>query len=282
MPDDETDPTLDDSAADSRTVEVSMRIDQLVSLAVVFGFLLGTAATALAFSSGLLGAGIPAASTVATPTSTGGASATPAAAADSDPSITDEVQGIEAETVADCMEANRERYLQEMRGDREEASSLGISGTPSFVVYRTGTDTGQKIVGAQPYGSFETGIESHLNGEGEGNVSVNFTTADEPYLGSMDAPVTLVYWSDYQCPFCKRFDTQVLPQIVERYVESGKVRVVLKDYAFLGEDSRTAALASRCVWEESTQSTFRNWHRTVFENQGAENSGWASKSNLVG
>src|SRR5690242_17172521 len=65
-------------------------------------------------------------------------------------------------------------------------------------------------------------------------VKVNITdvkTSGEPFVGDPNAPVTVAYWSDYQCPYCDRFETQTLPQLVQKYVNSGKVKVVFKDYS---------------------------------------------------
>ena len=71
-------------------------------------------------------------------------------------------------------------------------------------------------------------------------------TADDPYIGSLTTPVTIAYWSDYQCPFCKAVEvggvpqiTQppALPSVISNYVDTGKVKIVFKDFAFLGNDS---------------------------------------------
>src|SRR3989338_8140989 len=80
----------------------------------------------------------------------------------------------------------------------------------------------------------------------------------DPYIGKADAPVTLAYWFDYQCPFCKAVDVGGIPQIpiepslptlIKDYVETGKLKIVFKYYAFLGPDSTTAALYMHAVWD---------------------------------
>lgn len=70
-----------------------------------------------------------------------------------------------------------------------------------------------------------------------------------PFIGQANAPVTIVEWSDYQCPFCKQFELTTLPQIMTDYVNTGKVKVVFMDFSFLGNDSVTAALYNRSIWK---------------------------------
>lgn len=197
-------------------------------------------------------------------------------------SITAKVDGVSGSTISKMMEQNREKYTTEISKDRAEGNTAGITGTPGFAIYSSGSTTGRKLVGAQPYQNFQTVIENKLNGGSAGNVSTAvFETENEPSIGQEDAPVTIVYWYDYQCPFCKRFEQQTLSQIKKNYVDTGKARIVFKNFAFLGEDSRTAAIASEAVWEKYPNKWF-DWHTTVFDNQGPERSGWASKENLLG
>lgn len=105
-----------------------------------------------------------------------------------------------------------------------------------------------------------------------------------PIMGSPDATVDLYYWTDYQCPFCKRFEENALPKLVENDVETGTVRIVFIEYPYLGEVSMTAAMVDRCVWRQVRDDSPRlywPWHRAVFERQGSENSGWESQKDLL-
>lgn len=106
------------------------------------------------------------------------------------------------------------------------------------------------------------------------------STKDSPFIGEESAPVTLAYWSDYQCPFCQRFDQETLPTLVSEYVEKGKLKIVFKDFAFLGQDSETAALAGRAVWEAAPKSYFA-WHEAMYAKQDAENGGWGNKEDIL-
>lgn len=103
---------------------------------------------------------------------------------------------------------------------------------------------------------------------------------NEPSIGDKDAPVTLAYWFDFQCPFCQRFDLNTLSVLNEQYVKTGKLKVVFKDFQFLGLDSTTAGLAAHAVWEISPENYFK-WHQAMFEKQDAENGGWGAKKDII-
>ena len=90
-----------------------------------------------------------------------------------------------------------------------------------------------------------------------------------PFIGSPTAPVTMAVWFDYQCPFCKQFEQTVTPQLIKNYVEAGKLRIVFKDFQFLGEDSMTAALYSHAVWEAHPE-LYHDWLTAVMGAQDDE------------
>lgn len=94
---------------------------------------------------------------------------------------------------------------------------------------------------------------------------------DEPTIGQADAPIEVAYWSDYQCPFCKQFDTTILPQIIQNYVDTGKIRIVFKDFQFIGADSDADALYARAVWHLYPEK-FNEWHAAMYAGQAPENS----------
>ncbi|RKD89040.1 DsbA family protein [Halopiger aswanensis] len=108
--------------------------------------------------------------------------------------------------------------------------------------------------------------------------------AGKPIVGSPDAPLEIYYWTDFQCPFCERFERGTFPDLVREYVEPGDVRVVVITVPYFGADSMTAAVASKCVWEQVRDdelSAYWDWHAAIFEEQGEKNSGWASAENLL-
>lgn len=66
-------------------------------------------------------------------------------------------------------------------------------------------------------------------------------------LGDLDAPVTLVEWTDFTCPYCGVFNRETLPTLIEDYVDSGKVRLEVHDVTFIGPEAEDAAVAARAA-----------------------------------
>ncbi len=107
---------------------------------------------------------------------------------------------------------------------------------------------------------------------GEEPLAVDISKVDiagDPFIGNAEAPVTIAVWSDYQCPFCKNFEVGTLPQIVEKYVDTGKVKIVFMDFAFLGNDSDDAAAYSRAVWKLYPQQ-YSTWREAMYAAQDDE------------
>ncbi|WP_435361120.1 DsbA family protein [Haloarchaeobius sp. DFWS5] len=106
-----------------------------------------------------------------------------------------------------------------------------------------------------------------------------------PVQGSADAPVDLYYWSDFQCPFCKRFEVNTRPKLVQDAVAGGTVRLVYLELPNIGSASFRAAAHSKCVWRQvrdDDPSVYLDWHEAVFDAQEKPNSGWATKERLLG
>ncbi len=98
-----------------------------------------------------------------------------------------------------------------------------------------------------------------------------------PMLGDAKAPVTVVEFGDFQCPYCQRYFQDNEPALVKDYVNTGKVKFVWKDYSFLGDESTWAAEAARCANE---QGKFWAYHDYLYSHQGAERSGAFAKPKL--
>jgi protein-disulfide isomerase len=103
--------------------------------------------------------------------------------------------------------------------------------------------------------------------------------ADGRAIGAATAPVTIEVWSDYQCPFCQRFATSWENALVDKYAANGKVRIVYRDYAFIGDESVKAAAAARAAEQ---QGKYWQFHDYLFANQNGENGGWFSEGRLQG
>lgn len=106
------------------------------------------------------------------------------------------------------------------------------------------------------------------------------STLGEPFIGNENAPVVMAYWFDYQCPYCRLLEEEVMPRLIADYVQTGKLKIVFKDFAFLGPDSETAGLASRAVWETAPEK-FYEWHKAMFDRQDDENAGWGTKEDIL-
>src|SRR3989338_199678 len=90
---------------------------------------------------------------------------------------------------------------------------------------------------------------------------------DDPFKGSKDAPVTIIEFSDYQCPYCARFDQQTLPALTDNYINTGKVKFVYRDFPLaFHKNAQKASEASECADE---QGKFWEMHDKIFENQQA-------------
>lgn len=112
------------------------------------------------------------------------------------------------------------------------------------------------------------------------NVDVkNVNTEGSPFIGEASAPLTIAAWSDFQCPFCKQFETNTLPLILQDYVETGKVKVVFMDFAFLGDDSATAAVYNQAVWKLYPNQYYA-WRSAMFAAQDEENAGFGNAASI--
>ena len=102
---------------------------------------------------------------------------------------------------------------------------------------------------------------------------------DDPLArGAVDAPVVMVEYSDFQCPYCGRYAVETAPELVERYVDTGLLRMEWRDFPYLGEKSLTVAVAARAAGE---QQMFWEFHHAFFAAQPSPNSGEIDTAWLV-
>lgn len=99
-----------------------------------------------------------------------------------------------------------------------------------------------------------------------------------PFIGKADAPLTMAFWSDFQCPFCKAVEiggvdgipvAPAIPEIIKKYVDTGKLRIVFKNFVFLGQDSITAAEYDKAVWELYPDKYY-DWRTAMYKAQDEE------------
>lgn len=95
-------------------------------------------------------------------------------------------------------------------------------------------------------------------------IILNISLDDDPMKGNPDAPITIVEFSDFQCPFCAKFHETTLPQIEQNYISTGKVNFVYRDFPIqsIHPNAIPAALASECA---DDQRKFWEMHDMIFE-----------------
>jgi protein-disulfide isomerase len=96
-------------------------------------------------------------------------------------------------------------------------------------------------------------------------------------LGSETATVTIIEVGDYQCEMCKLWFEKTRPQIIENYVDTGKVNLIFLDMPFLGQDSLHAAAATYCA---NDQETYWDYHVKLYQLQQHVDDGWANADRL--
>ena len=99
---------------------------------------------------------------------------------------------------------------------------------------------------------------------------VKISMDDDPIRGDPNAPITIIEFSDFQCPFCARFHVQTLPLLLDEYIDSGKVNLVYRDFPIqsIHPNALPAAVAAECANE---QGKYWEYHDTLFEKQNSWN-----------
>lgn len=133
---------------------------------------------------------------------------------------------------------------------------LPISGDSSVTV-------SAKQTGAAPAGDLQ---------QQQAPSNVKLEVEDDPTIGSKDAKVIFYEFSDFQCPFCRRFFTDSLSQLEKEYVDTGKVLFVYKDFPLtqIHPGALPAAVYSECA---NKQGKWREFHDMVFNEQKKQGGG---------
>ena len=187
---------------------------------------------------------------------------------------------LDAAEFTSCVENNE--HQDQVQADIDLALSRGVRSTPSFFL------NGESLVGAQPVQIFDQAIASVMNGETLAAAEEQALPPDtglplEPpriaptpaaintdnvaaTLGDVNAPVTIVEFSDYQCPFCQRHVQDTMPVILSEMIDTGLVHYIFKDLPLDGlhPEARAAALAARCAGE---QDAYWEMHDSLFDAQ---------------
>lgn len=124
-------------------------------------------------------------------------------------------------------------------------------------------------------------VTGNVVNDGAGTVTVPSAKSlmdDDAVLGSANAPVTIVQFTDWQCPFCRRFETDTFPQIKKNYIDTGKVKFITRDFPLesLHPNAMPAALAAECVKEQGKDAAYYAYKELVTQEQNKRDSGSAN------
>ncbi len=101
---------------------------------------------------------------------------------------------------------------------------------------------------------------------------------DPMALGEVDAPVVMVAYSEFQCPFCGKFARDTEPALVEKYVQDGILRIEWRDFPYLGAESLVAARGGRAA---AAQGRFWEFEEAMYAHQVPPNSGELDEDHLA-
>lgn len=106
----------------------------------------------------------------------------------------------------------------------------------------------------------------------------NATPRGPNMIGNTEATVTIIEYSDYQCPYCLRFHTTIFPELVKQYVDTGKVKYSFKHFPFLTPESAVAAQAAECA---ADQQRFWDYHNYLYAERERTGQLAATKEMLI-
>ncbi len=105
---------------------------------------------------------------------------------------------------------------------------------------------------------------------------VKVASADAPVLGNKNAPVTLIEFSDYECPFCKRSFDQLLPELKKNYIDSGKLKLVYRNLPLpFHQNAHKEAEAALCARDQGGDATYFKFHDQIFTKTTSNGTGLA-------
>lgn len=178
-----------------------------------------------------------------------------------------------------CLDGGK--YAETVKKDLTYGESVGVRGTPAFFI------NGRFLGGAFPFESFKEIIDKELAGKGSDNYkdysetlqkayspdkpeersfepkAKSIDIGDSPVLGESGAKVTIVEFSDFECPYCARHFTQTWPKIKSEYLDKGLIKLIFKNYPLtFHTNAQKAAEAAECAKE---QGKFWEMHDKLFQ-----------------
>ncbi|MCM3130994.1 MULTISPECIES: thioredoxin domain-containing protein [unclassified Paenibacillus] len=102
----------------------------------------------------------------------------------------------------------------------------------------------------------------------------------QAYIGDPNAPVKVIEFIDYKCPYCKAWNTENFDDFKEKYIDTGKVQFFVINFSFLGPDSLKAAMVGEILWKQNSEA-FWEYEKAIYENQGDKGTIWANEKFLL-
>ena len=161
------------------------------------------------------------------------------------------------------------KYANQVQNDMKDGDELKVEATPTFYI------NGLPIVGSLPYSIFKRYIDHELQGLPPPLFSNVATPSAKQQVAighiqalGQKAPLTVIEFSDFECPACHNFFTQSYPQLKKEYIDTGKITFIYRHYPLtsIHPNAYPAALASECANE---QGKFWEYHDILFSNQNA-------------
>ncbi len=194
--------------------------------------------------------------------------------------------GVDQEAYAACVASGVNQQV--IDAGIADGQALGFSGTPSFHLIADDLEDGYILIGAQPVEAFVASLDALLAGEPPPGATATsdqsqaarlpfwadaaglqpdpdrpgVNVAGDHYLGNPDAPLVVIEFSDFECPFCANHALEVQPVLNEALVETGQVLWVFKHLPLpIHPSAPAAAVASECAGD---QGRFWEMHDLLF------------------
>lgn len=151
--------------------------------------------------------------------------------------------------------------------------SIAATLLSTFAVYKADTSA---LDETQFMANVEKGIEAYIDkqraaqagGPAAPTEPIEVSLDDDAMKGDKNAPVTIVEFSDFECPFCSRFYRDTLPSILSEYVDKGKARFVYRDFPLsFHKYGKTSSLAAECMKDQGGDKLYYKMHDKLYENQ---------------
>ncbi|MBW6441529.1 thioredoxin domain-containing protein [Patescibacteria group bacterium] len=167
-----------------------------------------------------------------------------------------------ARQVASTIDVNLEEFdtcvadpemAQKVRDQEKLGTDIGVSGTPGAFLYDTVTKKAIQLGGAVPLATMEAELAKLKAGEGT-DIGIAPINEDDFVKGNENARYVLIEWSDYECPFCLRFQ-ETATQLVE---QNEDVKWVYRQFPLDGlhPNARDKSIAALCVGKIAGNDTF--------------------------